>query len=330
MNKFEIARWTKNLNVKLFLSENHDDLILILLYLVEENEFLALMAEVQTAIDKEAEDISVITAEKQLVKFDMGHFLFDLSLRASVEAHQLHMNELSLALDRPLSYFTDASDTDASTRAHETIALLSNPALTSILPADIVTAHAKETAYNAIKILPKHEIKLKKSETTAIIPEKLNLIDESENRIGKLIYSYRKNLINAWEEVIKVGEPVGVRHISLVFKLTDHTTGVPLPKVKVTLTNGITTITRYSSKIGWARFYSLETGNWSAQIEYETYHSQSKTDIGIEEDKIVKFDIKLEKTTPTTPTEETPTQETPTPPDSPTPETPSEPTPPTE
>ena len=324
MNKFEITRWTKDLNVALFLEENHDELILIDLYSVEEAEHIALMAETQTAIDREAEDITVITIEKENVKEDMGQFLFDLCLRGSVQAHQLHLNELSLALDRPITYFTNANETDAGTRAHEIITLLTNPALTSILEEDLVTAHEKEAAYNAIKILPRHEIKLKKAETTAIIPDKLNSVDESENRIGKIIYSYKKNLIKAWEEVIKVGEPVGVRHISLIMKVLDETTEVPLIKVKVTATNGVITIIKYSSKLGWVRFYSLETGNWSTLTQFENYLPDTKTDIGIEEDKIAKFEVKLKKINPTPPEEETPTEETPNP------ETPSDPTPPTE
>ncbi|MEI8203995.1 MAG: carboxypeptidase-like regulatory domain-containing protein [Bacteroidota bacterium] len=306
MKKPEIARWLKNLNVAKFLHDNHDDLILIELYAVEEAEHIALMAEILTAINREAEDIKVITAQKQLIKEDLALNLIDLCLRASVQAHQLHLNELSIALDRPVTYITQANDINAETRSAKLISLLTNTALTCITHADIINIRAKASEFNAIKILPKHEIKERKAQTTNLIPIKLNLIDESENRIGKLIHSYRKNFISTWDEITKVGKPIGVHHTSIIIKLLDETTNVPLSKVKVTATNGIISLVHYTTNLGWVRFFSLETGNWSIQAEFETYQPDEITNIGVDEENTAKFEIKLKKVPP--PPSETPSE----------------------
>ena len=329
MDKPNQTRNNAFLRVKKFLDDYHDILILLNLYGVEEAEFMAIFLLLQTAVDKEAHDITVVAADKAVVKEDMSQFIYELCLTGSVQAHQLHKFELSLELDKSLGYLSDANDTDAAGRAEDLVKLLDNPDLTEITAQNIIDAKEKVLAFKNIRVQPKLEIEYKAAETTSLIPDLMDQLDEPKNRIGKLIHSKQKDLIETWDKVSKVGQPTGIRHTSMALNVIDSETESILRKVKATITNGTKTIVIYSSKKGWIRALSLETGNWTIFIEFNNYISQVFTNIGVNENEIVRFTIKLVKlpipgTTP--PENTTPSTET-TPPTGTTP--PADPTPPT-
>ncbi|MEI8205128.1 MAG: hypothetical protein WCH34_19075 [Bacteroidota bacterium] len=301
MDKPTTNRYKAFKNVKSFLQQYHDILILLNLYGVEEAEYLALFLLLQTAVDKEGEETSQVAASKATIKFDMSEFIYELSLTGSVQAHQLHFHELSLELDKPLGYLADANDIDAHARAINLIGLLDNDDLTEITPQNIIDAKAKAAAFFDIMDKPKLEIETKAAETTDVIIDLMNQLDEPKNRIGKIIHSKQKDLVEIWDRIVTVGKPSGVRHTSIALKIMDEKTSAILRKVKATFTNGTKTIVKYSTKSGWIQVHSLETGNWTVVIEFPTYITEILTNVGVFENKLARFEIKLKKTPPPTP-----------------------------
>ena len=102
--------------------------------------------------------------------------------------------------------------------------------------------------------------------------------------------------------MIKVGKPIGIHHTSMALKLMDDETKAPLRKVKVTITNGTKTIVKYSTKREWIHVHSLESGNRTIIIEFNTYDTVIKTKVGVFENNIARLEIKIKKTPPQKPT----------------------------
>ena len=112
---------------------------------------------------------------------------------------------------------------------------------------------------------------------------------------GRLFYSYLPAKIAAFDAANYIGKSSGRRSLSLVNHYTEKVTGVALRNVRVTISNGVKTIVKYSSKLGYARFYGVEPDNWTMTSEHETFDSDTKTNIGIDNKHIERFDIKLQK-----------------------------------
>jgi hypothetical protein len=96
-------------------------------------------------------------------------------------------------------------------------------------------------------------------------------------------------LYSKWLEIIKVGKPEAPRKTMLVAFITDAVTRVPMRKVKVTLKKGDIVIVKKSTKKGYARFYSLEPGNYTLIAEYPEYDSYYKDSIGLDDKHIEKI-----------------------------------------
>ena len=166
------------------------------------------------------------------------------------------------------------------------------------------------------KEAPELAIDEKKAEGTDKIDEILNDLDTDTKLIGSLIHSFTLPFAGLWDQALLVGSPEGVRHTSCILKFNDSITGTPAAKVKTTASNGIVEISRYSTKLGYNRFPGLDTGNWTFHSEAETYISDYKTNVAIDDNHTVHFQIKLVKIQPPPPTEEdTPPVSTPPPTD---------------
>ena len=89
-----------------------------------------------------------------------------------------------------------------------------------------------------------------------------------------------------------------------MMKFNDSITVTPVVKVKTTASNGIVETVGYSSKSGNTRFFGLDTCNWTFHSEAETYIFDYKSNVPIDDDHTVHFQIKLVKIQPPPPSEE--------------------------
>ncbi|MEI8202368.1 MAG: hypothetical protein WCH34_05115 [Bacteroidota bacterium] len=88
----------------------------------------------------------------------------------------------------------------------------------------------------------------------------------------------------------------GGRIQNAVFTFRDAETNVVLKKVKGTFTKGSHSFTQYSTKRGLITIKGKEQGNWSAEIEAETYVKQILHNIAFDPEKpILRMTIKLVK-----------------------------------
>ena len=113
-----------------------------------------------------------------------------------------------------------------------------------------------------------------------------------------MINSYLPALNTAWANASKIGESTGSRHLSMYYLITDSITGIPIPKVNYTLTNGTETFQGKTSKKGILRKYSLERGTYDLTVDHPAYHSASKSNIPLTDKTTARFTIKLNKIIP--------------------------------
>ena len=219
----------------------------------------------------------------------MSHLLWLNAPRASVQAGELNSTELPITPSEPEAYIGNADDTLAIERAKKHLTLMQNAALTILIPADLLEMQAAIDLFEGKKTAPQLAIDEKKSYGTAKIPDILHDLDNDTDAIGKLIHSFSMPFSTYWDEANKIGTPEGMRHYSAIFKVTDSITAGPIPKVQVTAYNGETTIVKFCSEKGYARFPSMESGNWNFKIEINTYLPNTLTNLGIEDRKSTRL-----------------------------------------
>ena len=318
MKKPQKARANAKFRAKtILLNEINNALLMaILLYPTLKARFLAHLAKLEAAMQKQMTNIHSVTASKAEKKADMAHIIWIYAQRASVQAESIGFTALYIALSELESFISEADDTLSLERAIKQLSLMTNEALTILEPENLVEMQEAITLFSDDKEAPELAIDEKKSEGTDKINEILDDLDTDTNLIGSLIHSFTLPFAGLWDQALKVGTPEGIRHISCMMKFNDSITATPVIKVKTTAANGIVEIIGYSSKHGSTRFFGLDTGNWNFHSEAETYTSDYKSNVPIDDNHTVHFQIKLVKIQPPPPTEEdTPPVTTPPPTD---------------
>lgn len=244
-------------------------------------------------------DISNFAVAKSIAMNTMVDAVFKFMLRGAVKAAEINNADLEHLLNHPITYFQihDAATVGVRCTEIKNIINTNIGVLTNIEPADVLAMEAAIAAFELLLNAPKEAIDNRKALGTARIKELLDISDAPRNNIGKVIYSYLPILVNGWVKAITVGISSSVRHTSIVIKFTDEMTGVVLKNVKCTFNNELETIVKMSTKRGYARVFSLLTGNWSAKCEHPVYTTQTIVNIGVDDLHIARYAVVLKKKT---------------------------------
>lgn len=295
MDKFQIVRDKANERGGTFLVSHDTELMTSTLYGPLKILFNNKMAEIGAAKQKQFEQTGYITGDKEYHRNLAGSTVWKYSNRGSSQAFITNHPDLSAALDKHLSYILKGKDGDVYGTAYDLYQLMKDydSILTSIEAADFTEMETVLADYKKVLNAPKEEIKGKKAEGTDPIPGLLDELDVIKSHIGKVIQSYFAHLYSQWEEIIKVGSPIGVRKLMFVVLFKEAETGVILRNVRAKLVKGAGSFVKMSSKKGYVRFYSLDPGNYALTTEYPYYNSYSKSGIGLDMNHIEKLEVSL-------------------------------------
>jgi hypothetical protein len=297
MNKQENAKIASNGRVKKFIAENDAVLVLITLFAVIRDSFVDHMKALQKAVDKQAEDIKVWAQTKKDSKKKMADCIIKFAGRACLQADQLHMDEIMLALNKPITYISKANGTLALARARDLRQLMVDniTELTIITPADLTEMLGVITDYDDLVNMPKGEIEKKKAIGTSRIAAAQKDIDKDKADLGKLVHSFLPELVESYDNAVKVGLPTGVKKLRLEMHVSDAVGGSNLRNVSCLVTNGVKTFDTKTGKKGIARFYGLENGTWNVVAMKQYYAEFKQGDVSLSEEKIVKMEIKIRR-----------------------------------
>ena len=290
-------RWAAIIRGADFDTLNAILLAAIVEYAFYQSKYHTVMLKVVTALDEQTTDVSTSTNTKSSTKIIMSEAVHKFILRGAVKANMLGKTELEESLRKPLSYFLFADELEAGERAlkmkkilHDNLALLTN-----ITEDDIDEICAAILAYQNVKEKPTELIGVKKAKGTDVIPGLLNELEAINVYKGMLIESYLPDLMGMFNQFIKVGKSTGARLLSMIALMLDEVTGVPLRKIKVTISDGSQTFSKNSTKKGTVRFLGLNPGSWTLVAEHKTYISVSKPEIAVEDGKVTNLVFKLKK-----------------------------------
>ena len=297
MNKQENAKIASNGRVKNFIAENDAVLTLIVLFAAIKDSFILHMKALKEAVDKQAEDIKMWAQTKKESKIKMAECIIKYAGRACLQADQLHMDELKLALSKTTTYINKATGAVALARARDLRKLMSDniTELTIITPADLTEMDGVITNYDDLVNMPKGEIEKKKAIGTSKIAAAQKDIDKDKADLGKLVHSFLPQLAESYDNAAKVGLPTGVKKLRLEMHVSDAVGGSNLRNVSCQVTNGVKTIDAKTGKKGVARFYGLENGTWNVVAMKQYYAEFKQGDVSLSEDKIVKMEIKIRR-----------------------------------
>ena len=224
--------------------------------------------------------------------------MYKYELRGNIKAHQLGMDDLEIALDKPYSYLDAAVADNAVTRCTEAKKLMKDNilVLTNLSGVNIDEMEKAIANFNDSKGSNKVAVKNKKATGTDVITPLLDEADVPKGQIEKIFVSYLPDLANGWMLQTKVGKAGGIKHLKMRIKFVDFDTNVVLNKVKTTLTNaeGKKSI-KFSTKKGFTSYKGLENGNYSEVSELAGYTADSIMNIGISDDEIKKYVVKMKK-----------------------------------
>ncbi len=297
MNKPQKNRWHAILRGKDFNAKYASELSNIEEFGPYMATYNQLIAQVEDALNNQAVDVTSSTPTKKKLKLQMGQCIIKYAERSVVKANMMHESILEESLKKSLSYIIRARDIEAESRASVIKEIMKKNlnVLDNLSLGDIGEMEASIAAFKSIRGTPVKMKKLKKTKGTDLIPDLLNKLDVMKGYMSNLIHSYLPDLTPAWEEYIKVGKPLGRRKLSLIVSYKDWEVNVPLRKIKVTLTNGVRTIEKFSTKKGFTQFHSLESGNWTLTAEHKMYFMEVRTDIKVIHGEIGKLDIRMRK-----------------------------------
>lgn len=297
MIKFSNSRYKVDKKVQDFLTNHSDELSTIEEFENEKLNFNECVTLIEKAYQNQVKDIKAITANKNDKKKIMIAIIFKYMLRAFVKANQVKNTNLYKSFDKPISFFNRPNEILLLTRVNNMKKLMKDnlSVLTNINNSMILEMETAIKNFSKVRNSINDAIKYRKSQGTDTIIGLLNNADISKTNIGKLILSYLPELYSEWLNITKIGNPSGIRHLSFALHFRDFETNVLLKNIKCTITDGKTIIIRKSTRSGWIQLKSLENGNWSIYCEHPTYIPFEQTNIGIEQGKIIRIDIKLKK-----------------------------------
>ena len=253
--------------------------------------------DIEKARSINMENIKNVAKSKEEAQADVIESVTKYMFRGAVKAFDLGRFDIETLLSYPKSYFLKLDDATVAVKCEEVKNVLETHILilTNITAGNITEMEDALETYNDILYKPKHAREKRQTEGT----EKLDtLFAEAvplRTNMGRLFYSHLPAKTAAFDAANYIGKSLGRRSLSLVNHYTDKETGVALRNVRTTITNGVKTIVKYSTKLGYTRFYSLDADNWTMISEHETFDSDTKTSIGIDNKHIERFNIKLQK-----------------------------------
>jgi 5-hydroxyisourate hydrolase-like protein (transthyretin family) len=291
MDKYQIVRDKANQSGSNFLTANNTELTTSNLYGPLILRFNNTMLLIDAAKQKQFEETQDITWDKGYHRKLAAQTIWKFSNRGAAQAFNLNMPDLAKALDKSLTFILKGRASEVYGKANNLYLKMKEyeTELDEIEAADFASMVTVLKDFKKVLTAPRDEIKERKTEGTDPIPGLLDEMDVIKGHIGKVIQSYFSHLYEAWLEVIKVGKPEAMRKTALVAFITDAATGVPMRKVKVTLKKGDIVIEKKTTKKGYVRFYSLESGNYTLIAEYPEYDSFYKDTIGIDDKHIEKM-----------------------------------------
>ena len=297
MKKSESAKIASNGRVKIFIDTYDAMLILITLYATVKTSFLLHLSQLKDAVDKQVEDIKMWAETKRTSKKNLGNIIIKFATRASVQADQLHLDEIMLALTKPLTYITKASGEIALSRARDLLKVMvdNNAQLTIIQAADITAMDEAIKKYDSLVNMPKIEIESRKAEGTSRIAAIQKEVDKDKADIGKIVYSFLPDLTESFNDAARIGQAPGTRKLRLVIHVADAVGGSSLRKADCYITNGIKSFTTKTGKGGIAKFFGLENGLWNVVIRVDNYPIFKQDEVTIDSKKIVKMEVSLKK-----------------------------------
>ena len=297
MNKVEKTKIESNGRVKQFISEHEAALVLITLFAAIKNSFVDHMKALQEAVDKQAEDIKMWAQTKKDCKKKMAECIIKFAGRACLQADQLDLPEIKLALDKTVTYILKPDGAVALARARDLRKLMldNNDDLTIITVADLAEMEGVISDYDALVNMPKGEIEKKKSIGTMRIEAAQKGVDKDKADLGKLVHSFLPDLAESYDNAAKIGQPTGVRRLRLEMHVSDAVGGSDLKNVLCKVTNGVKTFDVKTGRKGIARFYSLESGAWNVVATKENYGDFKQGNVSVNDDKIVKMEIKIRR-----------------------------------
>ncbi|MEI6124303.1 MAG: hypothetical protein WCQ95_11835 [Bacteroidota bacterium] len=294
-----LARYEQHLkslyNVETVCETNDAALLLITEAAAERTNLHNCIHKLEAAKSINQEDITDYVIQKLAAQFDMIESVQKFMLRGAVKASQLSKVRLEASLSKPTTFFTHHDDATIATKAEEVKEILKTnlTTLTNLTLANITEMETKIQTYRDTLALPHQAIDSRKSNGTMIIKE---IIDESKipkNNIIKLFHSYIPTQIHAIDEAARIGKSPGAKRTSIICRFLDADNNVPLINVKCTFSKGPQSITKLSTKKGFARAFSLQVGSWSILAENELYNPQTITSIPVNDDHIERFLFKL-------------------------------------
>ncbi|MEI8203210.1 MAG: carboxypeptidase-like regulatory domain-containing protein [Bacteroidota bacterium] len=290
-------KFSRDLRLEDLMAKNETTFNGIPLFDVEKLIFDACMVLLKAAAEKYGYDTSTFSKSKMSLKEAMGVVVITFAERASVQANQLHHYDLENMLSKALSYIKGASALNAFNRATALMNIMDDnkTTLTIIETSDITSMRNAIDLFSDSMNLPKEEIKGKKAETTDVIADLLKDVDGPVARMGKLIDSYKSPIQGKWLENAKIGKSSGIRHIDLWVKYADSVTGNRLGGVSTTISDGVKTIVKKSSRDGNTKFTGLDSGNYSVLSEKKSHITQTQNNIGVDGKKVVRIEIKMVK-----------------------------------
>ena len=299
MKNTQLAKMASNGRVKLFLQDHEAVLVLIILYPPLRDALILHMSNLGTSVQKQEEDIKLWAKTKKLSKRAMTDCVMKYVMRAYLQADQLGLTDVAMALNKVQSYIYQTAAAVAVARAKDLVKIINDNSaeLTVILPADIAEMEAAIQDYSDLVDVPKSEIEKKKAEGTAQIEAIQKLIDKDKEDIGKLVQSYLPELADDYENAAKVGKPAGTKNLSMMLHVTDAVGGNNLRNAYCRATNGSEILDVSTGEKGFAKFFSLEGGLWNVLVQKKDYGDFKQNEVVVSEGKIVKMEVKIKKNT---------------------------------
>ena len=284
-------------NIAIFLQQKNAEFITIPIYLLLKALFSQHMTTLGKAVLDQAKDTTAMYATKGQLKDVLSTVIYNCSSKAYLQAFTLENFELSILLDKPEGYISEEDDETAITlgktqynvmKDHEGI-------LTILEPEDFDAMLLAISNLENYKEVPEQASEHKKSSGTDAIDPCLDLLDVDKKNLGKFVEQFFPAYYADFELICKVGSPEGIRHISMIVSMKDSVGDFKMRNVKCTLTNGVETHVKRSTKNGTVRFLGLPNSLWNMTLEYQGYASVEEENLVTDEGKITKLDVVMVK-----------------------------------
>jgi len=295
MTKQEIAHFEAIARGMILLIDNDTLLMTLLLYAPLKPKYKIIFDKIYACMVRQYQLTGQIAIDKKLLRKLMISTIYQMALRASVQAFNLGETEIQASLNKSITFLTKGKDADAILHCRALLKIMSDnhAILTILLPADITSMEDVIENFNDISVKPIKAIKDRKAEGFDPLPGFWEEMDIIEKQCGKLFQSYLPDFFVKWKDDLKIGIPTGRRRTSLVIKYVDANTNSPLYRIKSIVTRGDIVHKKTSTKIGGARFLSLDAGKYTITSEHPLYITDIKTNVGITDTSIARLEIRL-------------------------------------